>query len=119
MAMPILLGGEASYIHSGRYFLDYLGLGMISAMLPFYVGYVLLRPDGGETSDTRDTVVTTGYIAVCVFIFAFLSVPVWESIARQLLRVMAAEVSETRGKRSFTKSSRSRTSARSWSMPSV
>jgi GPH family glycoside/pentoside/hexuronide:cation symporter len=64
------------------YFLDYLGLGMISAMLPFYVGYVLLRPDGGETSDTRDTVVTTGYIAVCVFIFAFLSVPVWESIAR-------------------------------------
>jgi Na+/melibiose symporter-like transporter len=63
------------------YFLDYLALGMVSAMTPFYVGYVLLRPKGGNVDDTDLTVVTIGILAVCVFLSAFLSVPVWERIA--------------------------------------
>ena len=65
------------------YFLDYLGLGMISAMLPFYVGYVLLRPEGGNTKDADKTVVTTAFLGVAVFVAAFLSVPVWENISRR------------------------------------
>ena len=36
------------------YFLDYLGLGMISAMLPFYVGYVLLRPEGVSSTNNKN-----------------------------------------------------------------
>mmetsp|Transcript_30479 Transcript_30479/g.68364 ORF Transcript_30479/g.68364 Transcript_30479/m.68364 type:complete len:766 (+) Transcript_30479:125-2422(+) len=63
------------------YFLDYLGLGMISAMTPFYVGYVLLRPEGGNADDTDVTVVTIGMMAVFLFVAALVSVPVWERIA--------------------------------------
>ena len=66
------------------YFLDYLGLGMISAMMPFYVGYVLLQPKGGDTEDTDTTVLTIASLAVFVFIAAFLSVPVWERIAKYM-----------------------------------
>lgn len=63
------------------YFLDYLALGMVSAMTPFYVGYVLLQPEGGNVNDTDKTVVTIGILAVCVFLAAFLSVPLWERAA--------------------------------------
>jgi MFS family permease len=42
---------------------------------------VLLSPSGGDVDDATDTVVTIGYLAVCLFLAAFVSVPAWERIA--------------------------------------
>ena len=48
---------------------------------PLFRRYVLLTPSGGNVEDATETVVTIGYLAVCLFLAAFVSVPVWERIA--------------------------------------
>ena len=47
------------------------------------------RGQGDDAEDTDKTVVTIGILAVCVFLSAFLSVPVWERIAAKVTTCLA------------------------------
>lgn len=59
----------------GAWILDHMALGMISAMIPFFVKYVLLDPDDTEGEDP-DTVLAIALVSL--FVAAGVSTPIWK-----------------------------------------
>ena len=57
--------------------LDYSGLGLISAMLPLWIQYVLIRPTGEDPGDNNRALEYLGYCAGALFLSLFLSMPFW------------------------------------------
>lgn len=66
------------------FLLDYLSVGLIAAMMPFYIKFVLLDPQGGNAEDTSDATYWTGLFATCFFGAAVFFMPLWLWLGKKL-----------------------------------